>query len=128
MFSTLNLFWCAYDIWLVYLSVCTYSLYLKIKKENENTPNFGVGYQLPIVGPNQPMIHNVPQLQQAHGYAQVPTQPQMYMQNQAYPQQQQFPQAYPQVPAYQQPQAEPQPPTYHETSKFVEANQSLPKV
>ena len=134
-----------YNLQMIYLSLCTYSLYMKIKNENENATNVSATYQLNVVGtnypmmqnvpqhqgdPNYPMMQNVPQLQQANGYAQVPTNqnPQMYMQPQGYPQQQQYPQAYPQVPAYQQPQAQQQPPTYHETSKYDEANQLPPKV
>ena len=84
---------------------------MKIKNENENTTNLSVTYDLTAVGTNYPMMQNVPQLQQAHGYAQ-----------------QQYPQAYPQVSEYQQPQANQQPPTYHETLKFVEANELPPKV
>ena len=115
---------------MIYLSLCTYSLYMKIKNENENATNLSATYQLNVVGTNYPMMQNVPQLQQANGYAQVPTNqnPQMYMQPQGYPQQQQYPQAYPQGPAYQHPQAQQQPPTYHETSKYDEANQLPPKV
>ena len=115
-----------YNLQMIYLSLCTYSLYMKIKNENENATNVSATYQLNVVGtnypmmqnvpqhqgdPNYPMMQNVPQLQQAHGYAQ-----------------QQYPQAYPQVSAYQQPQADQQPPTYHETLKFVEANDLPPKV
>ena len=119
-----------YNIQMIYLSLCTYSLYMKIKNENENATNLSATYQLNVVGTNYPMMQNVPQLQHANGYAQVPTNqnPQMYMQPQGYPQQQQYPQAYPQGPAYQHPQAQQQPPTYHETSKYDEANQLPPKV
>ena len=96
-----------YNIQMIYLSVCIYSLYMKIKNENENATNLSVTYEL-AVGPNYPMIQNVSQAQPG-GYQQ--------------------PQGYSQVPAYQQPQpyqqsqAYQQPLNYQENSKLAEANQ-----
>ena len=102
MLITLHPACIVYELWLIYLSLCTFSLYKKLENESKRGITTSIElYQLPttdpIVGdPNYLMTQNIPQ-----------TQPGGYFQ----------PQTYPQVPAYQKPQANQQP---QENSKLAE--------
>ena len=120
-------------LFMIYLSVCTFSLYIKLKMESKQRTGVEQ-YQLTsmIIAPNQ-------QLQVSTGYPQVLTnqQPQAqglieYPQAPAY----QNPQAqglieYPQAPAYQHPQAQglieyPQAPSYHQQVQGLNGNSQVP--
>ena len=100
-----SIFYSVVQCLFIYFSVCTYSLYEKIKNEQGTAQ-----CQLTTIQ-SIPMVENVQQIQP--GVLQITTSQQP----------QEYPQKYPQDRGFQQTQVDQQPPTYQELSKSAEAVQ-----